>query len=238
MYDFFPKSFINFYLGEKKFMKKLWLILFVQIISISLFANPTLESLIYKIRDPNTGKQEFRSSLKKIGEYLALEVSNDLNTSKQKIMTLTQKEAEHNIVNEDIVLVTILRAGLPLFNGVFKIFPNAEAGFFAMQRNEITLKPSVDYVALPPLENKTVIVADTMLATGGSMLEAIKIIEKRNPKKIILICAIAAKEGIDRILAYNKDIKIYPAVVDPILNSVGYIVPGLGDAGDRCFGIK
>jgi len=219
-------------------MKKVILFFFIQIISVSLFSNPILESLVYKIRDPNTQKKEFREYLEKIGEYIAIDVAKDLNTKKQNIKTVMQTDAEHNLVDENIVLVTILRAGLPLFNGVFKVFPESEAGFFAMQRNEITLKASVDYVALPPLENKTVIIADTMLATGGSMLEAVKIVEKRNPKKIILISALAAKDGIDNVLKHNPDIQIYPGYVDPILNDVGYIVPGLGDAGDRCYGIK
>ncbi|NGX62974.1 MAG: Uracil phosphoribosyltransferase [Candidatus Anoxychlamydiales bacterium] len=220
-------------------MNKFILFFFIQIISIfSLFSNPILESLVYKIRDPNTDKKEFREYLEKIGEYIALDIAKDLKTKKQNIQTVMQVDAEHNIVDENIVLVTILRAGLPLFNGVFKVFPESEAGFFAMQRNEKTLKASVDYVALPPLEGKTVIIADTMLATGGSMLDAIKIIEKRNPKNIILVSAIAAQEGIDNILKHDPSIKIYPAYVDPILNEVGYIVPGLGDAGDRCYGIK
>jgi len=219
-------------------MKKIILFFFIQIISVSLFSNPILESLVYKIRDPNTDKKEFREYLEKIGEYIAIDVAKNLNTKKQNIKTIMQVEAEHNFVDEDIVLVTILRAGLPLFNGVFNVFSQAEAGFFAMQRNEKTLIASVDYVALPPIDNKTVIIADTMLATGGSMLDAIKIIEKRNPKKIILISAIAAQEGIDNILKHNPDIEIYPAYVDPILNEVGYIVPGLGDAGDRCYGNK
>ncbi len=219
-------------------MKKVILFFFIQIISVSLFSNPILESLVYKIRDPNTDKKEFREYLEKIGEYIAIDVAKNLNTKKQNIETVMQVKAEHNLVDEDIVLVTILRGGLPLFNGVFKVFPEAEAGFFAMQRNEETLKASVDYVALPPIDNKTVIIADTMLATGGSILNAIKIVEKRNPKKIILICALAAKEGIDNILKHNPDIEIYPAYVDPILNEVGYIVPGLGDAGDRCYGNK
>lgn len=219
-------------------MRKLMLFFFVQMISFSLFSNPILESLIYKIRDPQTDKQEFRECLEKIGEYLALDIANELKTSKQEIMTIMQKRAQHNIVDENIVLVTILRAGLPLFNGIFKVFPNAEAGFFAMQRNEKTLKASIDYVALPPIEDKTVIIADTMLATGGTLLDAIQIIEKRNPKKIIVVCAIGAQEGINRILHYNKDIKIYSGYVDPWLNDVGYIVPGLGDAGDRAYGIK
>ena len=219
-------------------MKKVILFFFIQIISVSLFSNPILESLVYKIRDLNTDKKEFREYLEKIGEYIAIDVAKDLKTKTQNIKTIMQVEAEHNLVDENIVLVTILRAGLPLFNGVFKVFPEAEAGFFAMQRNEKTLIASIEYVALPPIENKTVIIADTMLATAGSMLNAVKIIEKRNPKKIILICAIAAKEGIENILKHNPAIQIYPAYVDPVLNEVGYIVPGLGDAGDRCYGIK
>jgi len=219
-------------------MKKLILFFFVQIISISLFSNPAIESLVYKIRDPQTDKKEFREYLEKIGEYIALDVAKDLNTSKHSVMTVMQEDAEHNLVDEQIVLVTILRAGLPLFNGVYRVFPDAEAGFFAMQRNEETLRASIDYVALPPLENKTVIIADTMLATGGSMIDVIKIIETRNPKKIIVISAIAGKTGIEKVLQHNKDIKIYPAYVDPIVNDIGYIVPGLGDAGDRSYGFK
>ena len=219
-------------------MNKFILFFFIQIFAVSVFANPILESLVYKIRDPQTNKEEFRKHLKKIGEYIAYDVAEDLNTKKQNIETVMQQDAEHNLVDEEIVLLTILRAGLPLFNGVFKVFPEAEAGFFAMQRNEKTLIASIDYVALPPLENKTVIIADTMLATAGSILNAVKIVEKRNPKQIIVICAIAAKDGIEAVLEHNKDIKIYPAYVDPVLNEVGYIVPGLGDAGDRCYGNK
>jgi uracil phosphoribosyltransferase len=219
-------------------MKKIILLFFIQIISINLFSNPILESLVYKIRDPKTDKQEFRECLEKIGEYLTVKVAKDLTIKKQSIKTIMKKKAEHEIVDEDMVLVTILRAGLPLFNGIFKVFPKSEAGFFAMQRNEVTLKASVDYVALPPLENKTVIIADTMLATGGSMLDAIKIVKKKNPKQIILISALAAQYGIDKIKEHNPDIKIYPAFVDPILNDIGYIVPGLGNAGDRCYGLK
>ncbi len=219
-------------------MKKVVLFFFIQIIFVSAFSNPILESLIYKIRDPQTDKKEFRECLEKIGEYIAIDVANNLKTKKQNIKTVLQTQAEHNLVDENIVLLTILRAGLPLFNGVFKVFPESEAGFFAMQRNEKTLIASIDYVALPPLENKTVIIVDTMLATAGSMLNAVKIVEKRNPKKIILICAIAAKDGIDNIFKHNPDIQIYPGYVDPILNEVGYIVPGLGDAGDRCYGNK
>jgi uracil phosphoribosyltransferase len=219
-------------------MKRFILFFFVQMLSISLFSNPIIESLVYKVRDPKTSKQDFRCYLEKIGEYLAIEVAKDLSTSKQSVMTIMQKEAEHNIVDEEIVLVTILRAGLSLFNGVFKVFPGAEAGFFAMQRNEQTLIASVEYVALPPIEDKTVIIADTMLATGGSILDAIKIVEKRNPKKIILVCTIASKEGVDRVLKHNNDIKIYSASIDPVLNEIGYIIPGLGDAGDRSYGTK
>jgi uracil phosphoribosyltransferase len=147
-------------------------------------------------------------------------------------------DATHALVDETPVLVTILRAGLPLNNGVQKVFPNSEVGFLAMSRNEETLKAKVDYIAIPNLKDRTVMITDTMLATGGSMVDAIQIIEKYEPKKIYVISAIASAPGIKRVLQYNPNVKIFAAVTDPTLNSKGYIMPGLGDAGDRAFGKK
>ncbi|HEY4831854.1 MAG TPA: uracil phosphoribosyltransferase [Waddliaceae bacterium] len=197
-----------------------------------------LSHLIHDIRDPNTDKKHFREALEKIGEYLALEVLQDLNTKNVEIETLTGAKAVHVLCDEDPVLITILRGGVPMLVGMQEVFPNAEAGFLGMARNEETLKAVISYIGIPNVKDKCVIIADTMLATGGSMLDAIKIVEKQNPKQIILVCAIAAKKGIARILDYNPNIKIYAAVTDPLLNEKGYIVPGLGDAGDRCYGMK
>ena len=197
-----------------------------------------LSHLVHEIRDPNTDPKHFRAALEKIGEYLALEVLQDLNSTKVEIQTLTGGKAVHVLCDEDPVLITILRGGVPMLIGMQEIFPNSEAGFIGMARNEETLQADVSYIGIPEVKNKCVIIADTMLATGGSMLDAIKIVEKQGPRQIILVCAIAAKDGIGRILDSNPKIKIYAAAIDPKLNEKGYIIPGLGDAGDRCYGQK
>lgn len=197
-----------------------------------------LNQLVLEIRNPQTDLKNFRGSLEKIGEYLALEALKELDTKEETIETLTGAIASHSVCAESPVLVTILRAGVPLCQGVQKIFPNSEMGFLGMARNEETLKAQTDYVAIPEVTGKCVIITDTMIATGGSMIDAIKIIEGHGPKKIIVIGAIAAENGIARIREYNPQIKIIAAAIDPKLNEKGYIIPGLGDAGDRSYGRK
>lgn len=205
----------------------------------ALFSQPqALSERVFEIRNPSTDAAHFRIALEKIGETLAMDVLEELHTEEVSIQTLTGTEAKHALVDETPVLVTILRAGLPLNEGVLKVFPNAEVGFLAMSRNEDTLKADVGYIALPNVKGKTVILSDTMLATGGSILDAIHILEARGAGKIFVVSAIASKPGIDRITAYNPNIKIFAAAVDPSLNDKGYIIPGLGDAGDRSFGMK
>lgn len=197
-----------------------------------------LNQLVYDIRNPNTEGMRFRETLETIGEYLALNVLEELSKEEQTIYTLTGREATHTLVSETPVLVTILRAGLPLNAGVHNVFPDAKVGFLGMSRNEKTLRATTDYIALPDLKDRVVIISDTMLATGGSLLQAIKLIEESEPKKIYIITAIASSAGIDLISNYNPDIKIFAAAIDPELNDKGYIIPGLGDAGDRCYGKK
>lgn len=206
---------------------------------MSVFAgSQALSELVYEIRNPETDSASFRLAVEKIGEILAVDVLEELDTKEVAIQTLTGAEAKHIVVDEVPVLVTILRAGLPLNTGVHKVFPNAEVGFLAMSRNEETLKADVDYIALPDLEGRSVIISDTMLATGGSLLDAIQIVEQRSPRRIFVVAAIASKQGIERISKYNPAIKIFAAAIDPSLNEKGYIVPGLGDAGDRSYGNK
>lgn len=207
--------------------------------NLSLFSGTqVLSELVYQIRDPKTDSAHFRCTLEKIGECLARDVLEELNTKEVTIETLTGVEAKHTLLDERPVLVTILRAGLPLNAGVHNIFPNAEVGFLAMSRNEETLKAEVDYVALPDLSNHSVIITDTMVATGGSLIDAIELVKEKSPSRIFVIAAIASKPGIERILKQHPDIKIYSAVIDPALNEKGYIIPGLGDAGDRSYGNK
>lgn len=204
----------------------------------ALAQTQALSQLVYEIRNPHTNSALFRHDLETIGEYLALNVLEEMSTQETTIQTLTGAQATHRLIDETPVLVTILRAGLPLNSGVHKVFPNAEVGFLAMSRDEKTLKAKVEYVALPNLKNRCLILCDTMLATGGSILDAIQIVEQQEPKKIFVIAAIASKPGIARILQHNPNIRIFSAAIDPSLNEKGYIIPGLGDAGDRAYGTK
>lgn len=220
-------------------MMKVFTLFIFLVSNVAVFAQTqALSQLVYEIRNPQTHSADFRQALEKIGEYLALNVLQELSTQETSIQTVTGAEATHLLVNETPVLVTILRAGLPLNSGVHRVFPEAQVGFLAMSRNEETLKAKVEYVALPCLKGQTVILSDTMLATGGSLIDAIRIIEQYGPKRIIVIAAIASEPGIARIQAYSPKIKIFSAAIDPALNDKGYIIPGLGDAGDRSYGEK
>ncbi|NGX31124.1 MAG: Uracil phosphoribosyltransferase [Chlamydiae bacterium] len=200
--------------------------------------NPYLEKQLFVIRNPQTNRVEFRKAMKKIGESLAVRISKNLSTKTASIKTVLEKSADHQLLDEDLVLVTILRAGLPMLNGMMKVFPDAEIGFLAMKRNEKTLLPTVFYQGMPSLKGKTVIIADPMIATGGSMLDAVKIVESLGAKRIIVAGAMSTDHGIGKIKQYKSEIPIYSGVIDPLLNEIGYIVPGLGDAGDRSFGLK
>lgn len=219
-------------------MKKLFLSVML-FVSVSAYSHSQiLNELVYKIRDPETDFFEFRFVLRKIGEYLALDVLNELEKKPVSIQTLTGATAYHNVVTEKPVLVTILRAGLPLTLGVQVVFPDSEVGFLAMSRDEETLLAKTDYVALPYMEDKPVILIDTMLATGGSLCGAIEILKEYGCGQIYVIAAIAAQEGLENVYLHYPDVQIYSAAIDPILNDRGYIVPGLGDAGDRSYGEK
>lgn len=219
-------------------MKKFLFIFLMLHISVYAVQTQALSQLVHEIRNPGTDAVHFRKALETIGEYLALNVLEELSTKETSIITLTGREARHQLIDETPVLVTILRAGLPLNAGVQKVFPNAEVGFLAMSRDEETLKAKVEYIAIPEIQNRTIIVVDTMLATGGSLVDALKILEPYLPKKIFIISAIASEPGIQRIYQHNPQIKIFSAVIDPLLNEKGYIIPGLGDAGDRSYGKK
>jgi len=198
----------------------------------------TLHHMVYTIRDPQTDAKKFREYLEKIGEYLGNQVKDDLPTKTCLITTLMGAKAQHTLCDEKPILITILRGGLPLCIGVQKAFPDSEVGFLGIKRNEETLLPQLEYAAIPDIKDKCVILIDTMIATGGSMLDAIQILEKREPKQLIVVGAVAAEDGKKRILAYNPAIKFYAAALDPLLNHKGYIIPGLGDAGDRAYGEK
>lgn len=201
------------------------------------------EQLVLKIRDPKTGPAGFRKTLQQIGQLEAAEVLVALERKPVSVKTATGAVATHPVLAENPVLVTILRAGIPLLHGVQKVFPRAEVGFLGMARDEKTKQSSMDYVALPTIEGKDVILVDTMLATGGSLIQAIQLIEKQKPRRIYVIAAISSVVGVQKIQTYKSpllrdSIQVFSAAVDPTLNDEAYIVPGLGDAGDRAYGKK
>lgn len=216
-----------------------WFTLFFLSLNSIFFCQPkSLDHWIAQLRDPQTERFAFRSALVHIGYGLALQVAERLPTKKAQITTLLGAGAEYQKRDQEPVLVTILRAGLPLNEGVLQVFPNSEVGFIGMARDEKTLKAKISYLSLPSIKGKEVILTDTMLATGGSMVDSLKEIEKQEPAKIYVICAIASRDGLARLKASHPLVDIFPAVVDPTLDNRGYIVPGLGDAGDRSYGPK
>lgn len=202
------------------------------------FKDPMLENYLYKLRDPQTKRKEFREILEKTGEYLAIEISNELEKKIVSVRTLNDVETVHRIVKEDPILITVLRAGLPLHKGFLNIFPNAECGFLAAKRDEVTAQAKIFYQAIPDIKDKDVILIDSMIATGGSILECLNILQLYQPKHIFIAGVFVTKFSKNVILKKYPEVKIFPAITDPCLNDKYYIVPGCGDAGDRCYGEK
>lgn len=200
--------------------------------------HPLVKSYMTKIRDKNTSYFEFRTYVDKLSMLLAYEAGKELGLSAKKIKTPL---APYNgsIIKDEIVLMPILRAGLGLTNGFASIFPEARISHLGVYRNEVTLQPIRYYFKFPRLKDKKnsiVYILDPMLATGGSMCSAIDEAKKTGIGKIVVACLVAAPEGIKEVQKYHKDIKIFTCSLDKKLNHKGYIVPGLGDAGDRLFG--
>lgn len=204
-----------------------------------------LNTFIAEIRDAEIQKDSFRfrRNIERIGEILAYELSQTLDFQNKTITTpLGTKQID--VPEKDIVLCSILRAGLPLHNGLLNYFDHAENAFISAYRkhtsdNDFEIK--VEYFASPSLENKTLILADPMLATGQSLVSVFKGLQQKHgtPKKIHLVCVIGSTEGIDYIKKHlPENITLWIATVDDKLNKQGYIIPGLGDAGDLAFGKK
>lgn len=201
--------------------------------------HPLMEHKISILRNKNTGTKEFRELASEIAMFLCYEAMRDANLEKKEIETPIQKTTG-KILNEDhYAFIPILRAGMGMSEGITKIIPNAKIGLIGLYRNEETLQPVKYYYKVPKdIKNREVILLDPMLATGGSAIDAIKMMKKDGVQKIKFLCIIAAPEGIKRVEETYPDVQIYCAKIDEKLNDVGYIVPGLGDAGDRIFGIK
>ena len=200
--------------------------------------HPLITHKLTQMRKVETKTKDFKQNLDEIAGLMAYEVCRDLPVVSVEIQTPVAKCVTQELAN-DIVLVPILRAGLGLVNGINDLIPTAKVGFIGLFRDEETLMPQEYFVKLPNnLKESVNLVLDPMLATGGSANAAIDIIKKEGATNIKLVCLVAAPEGVAAVEKEHPDIDIYIAALDEKLNEKGYIVPGLGDAGDRIFGTK
>lgn len=207
--------------------------------NVTVFDHPLIKHKIAILRDERTGMKEFRELIEEIATLMTYEAFKDVPTKKVMVKTPLEETEQTVVVEKSIVLVPVLRAGLGMVNGVHELFPTAKVGHIGMFRNEETLEPQEYYCKLPDgVEDKLVVVLDPMLATGGSAIAAINQIKKRGVKNIKMMSIIAAPEGVKALASAHPDVQIYVATVDRELNENGYILPGLGDAGDRLFGTK
>ncbi len=201
-----------------------------------LIDHPLVKRDITLLRKVETNCKQFRDSVTRISNILAVEISKEFELSKTDIESPLEKTSGH-ILSQEVVLVPVLRAGLGMVNGFLQIIPEAKVGHIGLERDEETLKPNEYYYKTPKdIHNAEVILLDQMLATGGSASEAIKYLKKRGVDEIAFACLVAAPEGVKKLTEDHTDIKIYGAALDRTLNDKGYILPGLGDAGDRTFG--
>ena len=191
------------------------------------------------IRNKNTGTNEFRALVEEIAMLMGYEALSDLPTEEVEVKTPIETCKTPVIAGRKLAVVPILRAGLGMVSGITALVPTAKIGHIGLYRDEVTHEPHEYYCKLPdPIEQRTILVVDPMLATGGSGSEAVSFIKQHGGKNIKFMCIIAAPEGLERLQKDHPDIQIYVGQLDRCLNENAYICPGLGDAGDRIFGTK
>jgi uracil phosphoribosyltransferase len=204
--------------------------------NFKLIEHPLLRRDITILRNKKTNSEIFRSAVTRISNILAVEISKEFSLSKIIIDTPMERASGFKL-KQDVVLIAILRAGLGMVAGFLQIIPDARVGHVGLERDEKTLRPKGYYYKTPKNLNKSeVILLDPMLATGGSASEAISFLKKRGAKGFVFACLLAAPEGVKKLLNDHPDVMIFGAAIDRELNKNGYILPGLGDAGDRTFG--
>ena len=207
--------------------------------NVTIFDHPLILHKLSILRDKNTPSKDFRALVSEIATLMCYEATRDLPTEEIEIETPICKTIVKHIAGKKMAIVPILRAGLGMVEGVSALVPSARIGHIGLYRDEETLKPVEYYCKLPKdIGERDVFVVDPMLATGGSAIDAVSQIKLRNPRSIKFMCIIAAPEGIEAFTKVHPDVPVYCAALDEKLNEKGYIVPGLGDAGDRIFGTK
>ena len=206
---------------------------------VVIFDHPLIQHKLSILRDANTSTKDFRELVNEIAMLMTYEATRDLPTEDIKVKTPCGVANCKHIAGRKMAFVPILRAGLGMVDGCLKLVPAARVGHIGLYREETTHTPVEYYCKLPKdIEEREVFVVDPMLATGGSAIDAITQIKLRNPRKIIFMCLIAAPEGLKALEEAHPDVDIYCAALDDKLNKDCYIIPGLGDAGDRIFGTK
>ncbi|MCI6993153.1 MAG: uracil phosphoribosyltransferase [Bacillota bacterium] len=206
---------------------------------IYVFDHPLIQHKVSQIRNKETSTKDFRQIVKEIAMLMTFESSRDLPLKEVEIETPICKTTVNVLEGEDVAVVPILRAGLGMVDGVLEIIPNAKVGHVGLYRDPETHEPVEYYCKMPEdIDKRKIFVTDPMLATGGSAVAAIDFVKQRGGKDIVFMCLIAAPEGIEVLKKAHPDVDIYIAAKDECLNEHAYIVPGLGDAGDRIFGTK
>ena len=207
--------------------------------NVTILDHPVIRHKIASLRDVNTGMKQFRELVEEITTLMVYESFKNVPTKKVMVQTPLELTEQTMVADNAVAVVPILRAGLGMVNGVHSLFPTARVGHIGLYRDEETLEPHEYYCKLPEgIENSVAILLDPMLATGGSASAAIGFLKARGCKRIMLMSIIAAPVGVETVAKAHPDVEVFVSTLDRQLNEHGYILPGLGDAGDRLFGTK
>ena len=200
---------------------------------IKELSNPVVKTMIASIRDTNTDALRFRHLVKEITKLLLYEALQNSVFLTKKIQTWRGEESHEVLDESSFIVVTVLRAGMPMLESVMETLPQITGGFLAMKRDEVTHDSTLYYDRLPDCEGKTVLIVDVMLATGGSLCDAIEVVKLKKPKEILSLNVIGAPEWLKHVQHHHPDVNIFISQIDKKLNDEKFIIPGLGDAGDR-----
>ena len=205
---------------------------------VQVMDHPLIQHKVTLMRKKETGSKDFRNLLEEITMLMGYEITRDLPLEDVEIETPVAKMIGKQISGKKLGIVPVLRAGLGMVQGMLNLIPTAKVGHIGLYRDPQTLEPVEYYCKLPDVEDRDFIIVDPRLATGGSASAAITLLKEKGIKNIKLMCLVAAPQGVQKVNADHPDVRIYVAALDDKLNDQGYIVPGLGDAGDRIFGTK
>lgn len=205
---------------------------------VTVIAHPLVQHNLTRLRDSRTDPETFRRCLSEVASLMVYEATRSFETRSVAVTTPVARTRGSQLKHE-VVLVPILRAGLGMLTSILQLIPHARVGFLGLKRHERTLKAAVYHKSLPAdLSSSEIILIDPMLATGGSVVAALQLLEERGARRVRLVSLVAAPEGIARVHQHHPELPIFTAAIDEKLNAKGYIVPGLGDAGDRLFGVE